>query len=85
MLLKQNLVFRILHVYTQTNKSEILPVLSLLTARSFNISLHKMQQFTPNLLVRKFSVNGHFPQVFCQITQKSTETVGVRKISSPEN
>ena len=38
MLLKQTLVFIILHVYTQTNKSKILPVLNsnLLTARSFN-------------------------------------------------
>ena len=60
-----------------TNKSEILHALSLLIARSFNISLHKIQCFSPNFLVRKFSVNGQFPQVFGQIARKSSETVGL--------
>ena len=35
--------------------------------------------------MRKFSVNGQFPQVFGQIAQKSTEAFGLRKISSPGN
>ena len=68
-----------------TNKSEILHVLSLLIARSFNISLRKIQYFSPNFPVRKFCVNGQFPQVFRQIARKSSETVGLQKIFSPGN
>ena len=49
---------------THTNKSEIVPVLSLLVARSFNILLHKIQFFSPNFLMRKLSVNGEFQQTF---------------------
>ena len=65
MLLKQNLAFKIFHVYTHTNKFDILPKSeSLLSARSFNISLCKIQYFSSNFLMRKFSVNGQFPQVF---------------------
>ena len=52
MLLKQILVFKIFHVYTYTNKSEILPVVSLLNATLFTISLCKEQYFSPNYLVR---------------------------------
>ena len=61
MLLKQNLVFKISHAFLHTNKSKILPVLSLLIARSCNISLRKIQYFSPNFMVRKFSVNEQFP------------------------
>ena len=85
MLLKQNLVFKIFHVYTHTDKYEILPVLSLLIAGSFNISLHKIQFFSPNFLMRKFSLNGQFQQVFERISRKATETVALRKISSPRH
>ena len=39
-----------------------------------------MQTFPPNFLVRKFSVNGQFPRIFGQTTQKSAETVRLRLI-----
>ena len=67
MLLEQNLVLEILHLYTHTIKSENLPVLSLLIARSFKISLRKIQYFSPNFPLRKFSVNRQLPQVFGRI------------------
>ena len=38
--------------------------------------------FAPNLLVRKFSVYGQFPQIFGRIDRKSAETVRLLKISS---
>ena len=64
MLLKQILVFKIFRLYTYTNKSEILPFLSLLIAMSFIISLRKIQYFSPNFLGRKFSVKRQFRHVF---------------------
>ena len=83
MILKKNLVFKMFHVYTHINKSEILPVLSLLIARSFNTLPRKIQFFSSNFLMRKFSTNRQFSQVFERIARKYKETVGLRKISSP--
>ena len=80
MLLKQNLVFKIFHVYTRTNKSEILSLLSLLIARSFKTSMRKIQYFSPNVLVRRFFLSGQFLHVFERIASKSTETVGLWKM-----
>ena len=78
LLLKQNLVFKIFHVYKNRNKFKTLPVLIIFIARSFNISLYKIQYFLPNFLVRKCQVNK-------QIARKPTQTVGLRKISLPRN
>ena len=83
MILKKNLVFKMIHVYTHINKSEILPVLSLLIARSFNTLLRKIQFFSSNFLMRKFSTNRQFSQAFERIARKYKEAVGLRKISSP--
>ena len=68
MLLKQILVFKIFRLYTYTNKSEILPFLSLLIARSFIISLRKIQYFSPNFLGRTFSVKRQSGRVFGRFT-----------------
>ena len=44
-----------------------------------------MQTFPPNFMMKKFSVNVQFPRIFLRITQKSAETVRLRKSYSPEN
>ena len=45
----------------------------------------KLQAFSPDFLVRKFSVNGQFLQIFGRIARKPAEIVRLRKISSPKN
>ena len=45
----------------------------------------KIQAFSPDFLVRMFSKNGQFLQIFGQITQIFAETVRLRKISSLGN
>ena len=46
---------------------------------------YKIQTFSTNPLVRKFSVNEQFPQIIERIVRKFVETVLLTKISSPEN
>ena len=43
--------------------------------RTAFLTLRKIQTFLPNFLVRKFSVNGQFPQIFGRFTKKSVETI----------
>ena len=40
-----------------------------------NNGLRKTQKFLPNFLMRRFSVNWQFPQIFGCLAQKSVETV----------
>lgn len=46
--------------------------------------LRKTQAIPPIFLVRKFFVRGQFIKIFGKSTQKSTETVWLRKISHHE-
>ena len=50
-----------------------------------NLSPCKIQAFTFNFLVKKFSVNRQSLQIFSRIARKSAEVVRLRKISSPGN
>ena len=48
-------------------------------------SPRKIQGFPPNFLVRRFSANGQFKQIFRRFARKSAETARLRKMSSPGN
>ena len=46
---------------------------------------HKLQAFSPNFLVKKFSVNREFLQIFGQVARISGESARIWKISSLGN
>ena len=45
----------------------------------------KKEAFPPNFLVSRFSVNEYIPQIDKRFAQNSSETIHLRKITSPGN
>ena len=59
-------------------------VLSFANANVFlsrNLAICKIQAFSHSFLVRKYSINGQFPQILWKFAQNSAETVCLQNIS----
>ena len=84
MILKKNLVFKMFHVYTHINKSEILPVLSLLIARSFNTLPRKIQFFSSNFLMRNFPQTDSFHRFLSESPENIKKLSVYGKFPHPE-
>ena len=58
---------------------------SIFYAEKTMLARRKKQAFPPNFLKGRFSVNEYVPQIVRRFARKSSETIRLRKVSSPGN